>query len=240
MINQSQRAGDHSTNIQASHIGDYHIHGNVGLVVPGQANYLPIAAPDRYIEESAMGKVYSLLAKDALVTDVTHFDKKAPGSKVTIKRTTIRGIDKQGKPIAISLPGDREPPCAVSSSVVVVDAKDKNDQSLAIGVLEKGIGWNYYPALVPMKRWKYWRFKEGVIISVLGIILFILWFLKIYFPVQFYYQFSTQINSTNVLYLLTIIVALAFLVPVLIRQEMIRKRMQEFAQEASTEVSTHS
>ena len=53
---------------------------------------MPIAA-DRYIEASAMGKFYSVLAKDALVTDITYF----AGLNVIERRTTIRFIGKQGR-----------------------------------------------------------------------------------------------------------------------------------------------
>ena len=159
MNKQTQKSSDFSTNIQAEHIGDknnyYHFHleheqpqldhqHHEGL--EHRPNYVLIAAPDRYTEGSAMGKFFSLLAKDALVTNITHFDNKAPGSNVIEKRTTVRFIGEQGKRFATFLPGDREPPCAVASPVVVVFANDKNHQLLSLGIWEKGIRWNYYPS----------------------------------------------------------------------------------------------
>src|SRR6516162_1609457 len=173
MIKQKQKSGDFSTNTQAGHIGDKYYNYYFleqtqldrqhyeGLEL--KPNYVPIA--DRYIDASAMGKFYSLLAKEALVTDITHFDDKAPGSNVIVRRTTIRFIDKQGERFAIFLRGNHEPPCAVASPVVVVYAKDKNHKLLSIGIWEKGIRWKHYSSLALIEKWKYLRLMEGIIIS---------------------------------------------------------------------------
>jgi hypothetical protein len=242
MIKQTQKSGDFSTNTQAGHIGDKYYNyyfleqaqldrqHHEGLEL--KPNYVAIA--DRYIDESAMGKFYSLLAKDALVTDITHFDNKAPGSNVIERRTTIRLIGKQGERFPIFLRGYHEPPCAVASPVVVVYATDEDHQLLSIGIWEKGIRWNYYSSLALIKKWKYWRPMEGIIILASCIVLVFLWFLKIHF--QFYYEVSSSISSTTVLWSLSSFVAVASLVPVQIREGVIRKRMEEFAQEVSTEV----
>jgi hypothetical protein len=245
MTTQSQKAGDFSNNVQARylHMGDNvylqaepsQLYARRGKGLEPQPTYVPISSPDRYTDEAAMGMVYSLFAKDAVATDITHFDKKVPGSNDVERRTTIRFVGIGGERFPIFLRGNHEPPCAVGSSVVVIEARDKNGELLSCGIWEKGIRWNCYPSLPLAKKWKYWRASERGIILALCATLTSLWFLKFHFSL--YYEFTQSITSTNVLFFVSALALLASLLPAQMREATIRRRMEEFAYAVPTALS---
>jgi hypothetical protein len=230
IINQSQTGDEHSRNTQIGvardvHVGD-HNDNSIHLYLSSQERQA-ILGPARHLEDSVGGMYYKLFALDAIVTSVTPFQPKDPHG---ISTTTVRMVDRDGRPDSFRVPGNEELPCVPNSRIIYVDARNKRNQPLVVGVLEEGSTnckcWSLVPILA---KWMYWRPLEAAGIGMFWATLFLLWYLKVHF--SFYYEFDGSWNSTSLLLLLTVASPFCLMVPAEIRETTIKAKMKELAHE---------
>ena len=240
--NQTQ-SGSYSNNLQAINVKARHLH--VGDTHNYFENHNSLEqsvrrqfAEDRSIRAQGNGICYSLRAKDAIVTDVTHFEKKSSGSSELIEQiTTIRFRGFGDRRFAFRLPGKQEPLCAIGSPVVVVEAE--NDYGmLAFGVWEKDISWTYYSCTSLVDKWRFWRVWEGVAICALLAAKILLWCLRVRFGV--YFEVTPSINFTTILLLVSPLTLFLYLAPSFAREAAMGVEMEEFARAPAVPVETAS